>query len=434
MQGKPPSLVAGPTLSVTRGAARNANSMARGLIPGLALLVPLLLAAVLVLRPGTAEAQIGSERYSSIVIDAGTGRVLKAVSPDEVRYPASLTKMMTIYMVFEALRDQRVRLDQQVPISDHAASMFPSKLGLVPSSRITVEEALLGLVTKSANDAAAAIGELLGGSEDRFAEMMTLRARALGMNATTFRNASGLPDPEQVTSARDMAILARHLVQDFPAEYRYFSAPQFVFHGRVIRNHDHMLTTYPGADGIKTGYTVAAGHNLVTSAVHEGVRLIGVVMGAKSNFERDVQMASLLDQGFEAMNVPMVPRREAPVVAGIPRFVGTAHAAIVAMPPAASVRPEQARSQPATPAARWGVQVGSFPSAATAQQAVSLIRREAAGGEVRVEPIVLRHRPAWRAQLVGLSQSAAQSACGSLARHGMPCVVLRTLPGRFASR
>jgi D-alanyl-D-alanine carboxypeptidase len=406
-----------------------------GLRAGLALLVPLLLAAVLFLRPGAAEAQIGSERYSSIIIDAGTGRVLEAVSPDETRFPASLTKMMTIYVLFEALRDQRVKLDQPVPISEHSASMFPSKLGLVPSSRITVEEALLGLVTKSANDAAAALGELLGGSEDRFAQMMTLRARALGMNATTFRNASGLPDPEQVTSARDMAVLARHLIQDFPAEYRYFSAPQFVFHGRVIRNHDHMLTMYPGADGIKTGYTEAAGHNLVTSAVHEGVRLIGVIMGAKSNFERDVQMASLLDQGFETMNVPMVPRREAPVMASIPRFVGSAHAATVSMPPPANVRvAERARPQPAGRAARWGVQVGSFPSVAAAQQAVSLIRREAAGGEVRVQPAALRHRPAWRAQLVGLSQADAQSACGSLAKRGMPCVVLRALPGRVASR
>lgn len=396
--------------------------------------MPVLLAALLLLRPGTAAAQIGSDRYSSIVIDAGTGRVLEAVSPDETRYPASLTKVMTIYMLFEALRDQRVKLDQLVPISDHAASMFPSKLGLVPSSRITVEEALLGLVTKSANDAAAALGELLGGTEDRFAQMMTLRARALGMNATTFRNASGLPDPEQVTSARDMAILARHLVQDFPAEYRYFSAPQFVFHGRVIRNHDHMLTTYPGADGIKTGYTEAAGHNLLTSAVHEGVRLIGVVLGAASNFERDVQMASLLDRGFETMNVPVVPRREAPVVASLPRFMGSAQAATLAAAPVGRIRSrEQAHVQPANPAPSWGVQVGSFSSVAAAQQAVSLIRREAAGGEARVEQVVLRHRPAWRAQLLGLSQAGAQSACGSLARHRMPCVLLRAMPGRFAS-
>ncbi len=280
------------------------------------------------LYSGPAAAQIGSERYSSIVIDAGTGRVLEAVNPDELRYPASLTKMMTAYMLFEALRDRRVSLDQLVPVSAHAASMSPSKLGLVPGMRLTVRQALLALVTKSANDAASALGELLGGSEERFAAMMTLRARALGMTATIFRNASGLPDPDQVTTAHDMAVLARRLVQDFPAEYRYFSTPEFVFHGRVIPNHDHLLTTYPGADGIKTGYTRAAGHNLVTSALRGGVRLIGVVLGAGSNARRDIHMAALLDQGFVAMDVPVVPRTT-PVVVSIPRLVGSAHAATI---------------------------------------------------------------------------------------------------------
>ena len=174
-----------------------------------------------------AQAQVGSERYASFVIDAGSGQVLEAASADEPRYPASLTKMMTIYMLFEALRDRRVSLEQAVPVSPHAAAMSPSKLGLLPGTYITVEQALLGLVTKSANDAAAALGELLGGDEDRFAQMMTLRARALGMSRTTFRNASGWPDPEQMTTARDLAVLARHLIQDYPSEYRYFSVPYF---------------------------------------------------------------------------------------------------------------------------------------------------------------------------------------------------------------
>ncbi len=252
-----------------------------------------------------ARAQVGSERYASLVMDAGSGEVLEAASADEPRYPASLTKMMTIYMLFEALRDRRVSLDEQVPVSQHAASMSPSKLGLVPSTYITVEQALLGLVTKSANDAAAALGELLGGDEDRFAQMMTLRARALGMVHTTFRNASGWPDPEQVTTARDLALLARHLIQDFPAEYHYFSVPYFTFHGRYIPNHDRMLQTYPGADGLKTGYIDASGCNLVTSAVRGDVRLIGVVMGASNGAERDTHMAALLDNGFERMGVPV---------------------------------------------------------------------------------------------------------------------------------
>ncbi len=272
---------------------------------GLALLTLVCLSA----RP--AQAQIGSDRYSSIVIEAATGNVLIAANPDEPRHPASLTKMMTLYMVFEALRDRRLALDQIVPVSWHAASMSPSKLGLVPATRITVEQAILGLVTKSANDAAAALGELLGGDEDKFGEMMTLRARALGMTHTVFRNASGLPDPDQVTTARDLALLARHLVEDFPVQYRYFSVPSFAFHGRIILNHDHLLQTYPGADGMKTGYTEASGFNLVTSAVHGDVRLIGVVLGAAKPGERDAHMQALLDQGFEQLNIPpVVTRRE----------------------------------------------------------------------------------------------------------------------------
>jgi D-alanyl-D-alanine carboxypeptidase len=263
----------------------------------------LLLAVVAHGRP--AQAQVGSDRYASIVIDAQSGDLLSAANPDEPRYPASLTKMMTIYMLFEALRDRRVSLDQFVPVSAHAAAMMPSKLGLVPGTAITVEQALLGLVTKSANDAASALGELLGGDEDRFAQMMTLRARALGMSHTTFRNASGWPDPEQVTTARDLALLARHLVQDYPAEYRYFSIPSFMYHGRVIPNHDRMLQTYPGADGLKTGYTTASGCNLVTSAVRGDVRLIGVVLGASNGSERDSHMAALLDAGFDRLGVPI---------------------------------------------------------------------------------------------------------------------------------
>lgn len=283
-----------------------------------------LLAIFLITLTRPAAAQIGSDRYSAIVLDAATGTVLYAANADGPRYPASLTKLMTSYMLFEALRDRRVFLDDLVPISAYAASVEPSKLGLLPGTRITVEQALLGLVTKSANDAAAALGEMLAGDEDRFAQMMTLRARSLGMAHTSFRNASGLPDPDQVTTAEDMAILARHLIQDFPREYSYFSVPGFVFRGRMIPNHDRMLDTFPGADGLKTGYTIAAGYNLVTSALRGGVRLIGVVLGAGSSWERDQDMTAMLTAGFEHMGV-------GPVMAALPapRFalVGAAHAA-----------------------------------------------------------------------------------------------------------
>jgi D-alanyl-D-alanine carboxypeptidase len=278
---------------------------ARGRLAAFAAM-PMVIAAAVMVAPGVAQAQIGSARYSSIVVDNSTGKVMEAVNADALRYPASLTKLMTLYMAFEALRDHKVELGQRVPVSVRASAVEPSKLGLMPTTYFTVSDAILAIVTKSANDAACALGELLGGDEERFAQMMTLRARALGMTQTTFRNASGLPDPGQTTTARDLALLAHHLIQDFPEQYHYFSEPMFYFHGRMIPNHDRMLVDYVGADGLKTGYTQASGHNLVTSALRGQVRLIGVVMGAKSNPERDAHMASLLDDGFEQLGVPVV--------------------------------------------------------------------------------------------------------------------------------
>lgn len=273
-----------------------------------------------------ARAQVGSDRYSSMVIDSQTGQVMSAANPDDYRFPASLTKMMTIYMVFEAIRDRRLSFTDMVPMSTWAASMPPTKMGIPPGASLSVHEALLALVTKSANDVAAALGELLGGSEERFAELMTVRARGLGMTHTTFRNASGLPDWGQVTTARDMVILARHLIQDFPQYYQLFSTPYFQFHGRTVLNHQALLRTYPGADGLKTGYTEASGYNVVTSATRGNVRLIGVVLGASSGGERDGHMAALLDQGFQRMGVaPVEVARHEPIYR-LP-LVGAARAA-----------------------------------------------------------------------------------------------------------
>jgi D-alanyl-D-alanine carboxypeptidase len=371
-----------------------------------------LLAIVLAAAP--ARAQIGSERYSSIVIDAATGNVLSSVNADEPRYPASLTKMMTLYMVFEALRDRRIALNQNVPVSGRAAGMSPSKLGLVPGSRITVLQAILGLVTKSANDAAAALGEMLGGNEDRFAQMMTLRARALGMSRSTFRNASGLPDADQTSTARDLATLGRHLTRDFPEEYRWFSTPSFTWHGHTIFNHDRMLQSYPGADGIKTGYIEASGHNLVTSAVRGEVRLVGVVLGAGSNAERDEHMTALLDQGFEHMDVGGVPHARA-----LPNIVTPANAA-----------PAPRRAQPA----HWSVQIGAFASEAAARRAAGQARRAAEDGDVRVAPVTLHGHTTWRALLTGFSQPEAHQACTALARHRIPCTPMRPETGQLASR
>ncbi|MGY6768598.1 D-alanyl-D-alanine carboxypeptidase family protein [Komagataeibacter xylinus] len=248
-------------------------------------------------------------QVSSIVVDARTGAVLSQQDSDLRRYPASLTKLMTLYLAFKAVRTGQVSFNQEMPVSVHAASMEPSKLGLRPGSQLTVEQAVLALVTKSANDAACALGEFLGGGDEtRFAAMMTREAGRLGMYDTVFRNASGLPNPEQMTSARDLATLARHLIVDYGEYYHYFAVPGFYFHGREVPNHDPMLGAYPGADGLKTGYTDEAGHNLVTSAVRDNVRLIGVVMGAKSNTRRNTTMAALLDTSFEAEGVAPVAR------------------------------------------------------------------------------------------------------------------------------
>ena len=298
-------------------AIRWAVLSSRGFLRPLATLVAACVSG-LVAMPARAQ-YVG--QVSSFVMDANSGQVLQQYNPDLQRFPASLTKLMTLYLAFQALRDNRLALDQAVPVSAHSASMEPSKLGLMPGSYLTAEQAILALVTKSANDAACALGELMGGgNEQRFAQLMTQQARLLGMTSTTFRNASGLPDPEQVSTARDFATLARHLIRDFPDQYHYFAVPAFMFHGRYIGNHDPMLRSYPGADGLKTGYTVDAGHNMVSSASRGNVRLIGVVLGARTNPQRSAMMSNLLDAGFQQEGLPILARSEPrPVVRPVGR-------------------------------------------------------------------------------------------------------------------
>jgi D-alanyl-D-alanine carboxypeptidase len=212
--------------------------------------------STMILAGGPAQARVAP---SYIVVDADSGEVLASQRASARRFPASLTKLMTLYSTFAALRERRITRAQRVIVSAHAASMEPTKLGLRRGERITVEQCILAMVTRSANDAAVVISEVLGRTESRFAVLMTARARALGMRDTVFRNASGLPNPAQVTTASDMAILVRHLLDDFPDEYRYFGIRSFDFRGTTIYGHDPMLGTYPGADGLKTGYTQAAG-------------------------------------------------------------------------------------------------------------------------------------------------------------------------------
>ncbi|MCJ2062004.1 SPOR domain-containing protein [Methylobacterium sp. J-088] len=232
--------------------------------------------------------------YAAMVVDVKSGKTLHAVNEDALRHPASITKVMTLYLLFEQMERGKFALDSDLTISAHAAAQAPSKLGLRPGQTIAVEDAIKAIVTKSANDVACAIGENIAGSEERFAQMMTAKAHALGMSRTHYANASGLPDPDQLTTARDLTVLARAIQDRFPHYYRYFQTRSFAFRGRVIGNHNHLLGNVQGVDGIKTGYTRDSGFNLMTAAKSEGRQIVAIVLGGKSGAGRDRIMADLV--------------------------------------------------------------------------------------------------------------------------------------------
>lgn len=234
------------------------------------------------------------DRYAAVVVDGRSGKVLYQANQDAIRYPASLTKMMTLYLLFEAMRSGQVSKDALIPISAHAAGQAPSKIGLKVGETIDVDTAIRALTVKSANDIAVAVAEFVGGSEDQFAVRMTAKARALGMGSTIFRNASGLHDEAQVTTAMDMARLGLALRRDFPQEFGYFSLRQFDVAGRTVTGHNKVLDMVPGANGIKTGYTKASGFNLVSSVERNGRLIVAVIMGEDSAKARDGRMAQLL--------------------------------------------------------------------------------------------------------------------------------------------
>lgn len=262
----------------------------------LAVVIALVAALILSTAPyGTAQA---NSRYGAIIIDAFTGTVLYEDRADKSLYPASLTKIMTLLMVFEALERGEVSLDQRLPVSKRAAGMPPSKLYLREGSTIRLEDAMYALVTKSANDAAVVVAEALGGSEIQFARMMTERARSIGMVRTSFRNASGLPNRHQKSTARDMATLARYIISRYPEYYAYFSTKRFSYAGKTYRNHNRLLGDTDGVDGIKTGYIRAAGFNLVSSAERNGRRIIAVVFGGRTAASRNAHMRDLVERGF----------------------------------------------------------------------------------------------------------------------------------------
>lgn len=237
-------------------------------------------------------------KYASIVVDAKTGEVLYEQNADARRYPASITKIMTMYLTFEALADHRLSFDDRLTISPHAAAQAPSKVGLRPGQTISVRDAMEAIAVLSANDMAVAMAERLGGTEAHFAELMTAKARQLGMTNTQYVNANGLPDNRQITTARDISILSRAVLRDYPQYYAFFSTREFTYAGRTTRNHNHLLGSMPGVDGIKTGFTNASGFNLAASAVRDDHRLIAVVMGGSSTASRDLHVEDLLDAGF----------------------------------------------------------------------------------------------------------------------------------------
>lgn len=411
-------------------------------------------------------------RYASIVVDADTGQVLHAVNADTRNYPASLTKMMTLYMVFDALENGKLTLDQRLPVSKRAAGMPPSKIGLKRGETISVRNAILALVTKSANDVAVVVAEALAGKETTFAQVMTKRARSLGMSRTTFRNASGLPNRGQKSTARDMSRLAKALMTDFPQHYQFFAVSKFTYKGRTYRSHNKLLRSYKGTDGIKTGYIRASGFNLVSSVERENRRIIAVVFGGKTSKSRDRHMVKLLDRGFKKIasqgvkTIPQVPGRnpfQAPAVTLQIAAVPTADLTTAEAPKAetpkmepkaietAAALPKQVRPvKPLMPSSQvaavdgletpiqggetltndWGVQVGAFSRFSAAHNSARSALAEAPvplrGAKVAVRRVDSTSLGTiYRSQLTGLYEKQARDACAALKAIDIGCVLVQ---------
>ncbi|MBS0523375.1 MAG: D-alanyl-D-alanine carboxypeptidase [Proteobacteria bacterium] len=371
-------------------------------------------------------------RDAYLIVDAASGRVLASDQPDEPRYPASLTKLMTLYLAFSALDSGKLAMNDALPVSINALNAPPTKMGMPPNGTVVVRDAVMGLVTRSANDAAVLLAEALGGSEEHFAEMMTAKARQLGMSSTVYRNASGLPNPEQVTTARDMARLANALLRDFPHYYPVFSVLSYNYRGRPLANHNRMLASYAGADGMKTGYTNASGYNLVMSAVRDNRRLIGVVMGGNTAFQRDRLMAELMDQGFATAEAQNISPWTSPHVPATARY--SAANFVAGLDPvglSGFTKAEPARALvPAAIAGSWVIQVGSFANSKAAQAALerataSLPASIRSHGAVSVDEVQVSDKTLHRARLTNLSQQEAIDGCKKLSQHKIYCSALQ---------
>lgn len=434
---------------------------------GLGLAVAILGVAPLAQAASGADWTATDPKYAAMVMDASNGEVLYEKNADAQRYPASITKIMTLYMAFDALSSGKLKLDDRVPISRHAASMAPSKLGVPAGGSVSVDEAMRSIAVISANDMAVALAEKIGGSEAKFTALMTLRAQALGMNNTRYVNANGLPDPRQVSSAHDIAILSRAVMRDFPQYYGYFSLKSFTYNGRTVINHNHLLDKMAGVDGLKTGFINASGFNLSASAVRDNHRLIAVVLGGNTAGGRDAQVKSLLETGFALLhrrdlgekvtisqndfepsaNGSAPERTAGETVNGkidlSDAELASLRAADAAPPKAAPVQTARA-DVPAQPTARlirvraeiggrhgrksegeWRVQVGAYDRKAGAQAQLSAIEhRYADAFEGATGHVTEAGHGKYNARFVGFSMASARDACRTLKAHHQDCVAL----------
>lgn len=379
-------------------------------------------ASLFVVLIAVAPPSLAARPVSSIAIDARTGRTLAERDPDRRHHPASLAKMMTLYLAFEAVSRGEVSLAKRLPVSRRAASRQPTRLGLRAGERVSLKNLILGLVTQSANDAAVVIAEGLAGSEPVFARRMTQQARALGMTRTEFRNASGLPDPRAWTTARDMSRLAQALLHDYRDYYSYFSTRHFVFRGRTYRNHNHLLGRYAGLDGLKTGYTRRAGFHLAASAKREDRRVIAVVLGGKTRHRRDREMVRLLDAAFRTP-LPAAPRE--PVLHALADGVGKAAAKLSPIStaeaaPAADTNAAQRAAEPAD----WSVQVGAFRDRAAAERLAAAtlgLHAELTADNRRIVAARKRGRMLYLVRYGDLTEADAAAACEALRVAGRDC-------------
>ncbi len=374
-------------------------------------------------------AQPAQAGYASFVMDAQSGEVFHARNADTRNFPASLTKIMTLFMVFEALESGKLKIDQALPVSRRATGQTPSKLGLKVGQTITVGDAIGALTVKSANDVATVVAEAIGGTEIKFAQMMTRRAREIGMRRTTFKNASGLPNRGQLSTARDMAVLGREMLVRFPNQYEHFSDLTFRYGQRTYSNHNKLLKTYEGMDGIKTGYIRASGFNLVASAERNGVRLIGVVFGGKTGQSRDTHMASLLNRSwsraqsnstFAALPVPK------PAIPGQATTTAPPRLALASVPTIVNTT-ESARDNNGR-LLEWGVQVGAFKGYSRAHLAAGQAAQRLTGlpptATIEILPLVRKGTTLFRARIIGMKQDIAHSICRQLRSTGAACAMV----------